>query len=327
MARLIGRLSFLLGLLGILSIASCSDPLPSPPPPYQGLSLRKDVIFATTRRWETHKLEWVEALEGGVNLVAKPPADRLRSPRITVLIHGYAAGDKDASPYFAGLIDHLVLDNRYAHTIVVYDWPSLARHWTDLTANEQLAYIQFLMATVGEKNFGRVPGLPPHVRWEIQEYTKDGLAARDAGAEGLLALLKTLSELAPDSEIDLIAHSMGTFVLSSALERLGKQSHRLGTIVLIAPDLEHGVLENAYWRAAKGKVHVLFSRHDFVLAKISRIMNFLPRLGASGPRNPKALPASIVLHDVADLLGPDDAHSSYLTRAGAGKIRFHELLR
>jgi esterase/lipase superfamily enzyme len=310
-----------------LLVAGCSDPLPPAPPPYQGLSLRTDVIFATARRWGTHKLEWVEVTEAGPKLVPAPPAEKLRAPRITVLIHGYATREQDASPYFAGLIDHLILDNRHPHPIVVYDWPSLARHWVDLTVEERFAYIQFLMATVGEKSFGRIPGLPADIRWEIQEYSKDGNAAHAAGADGLLALLKTLGELAPDSTIDLIAHSMGSFVLSTALERLGSQGHRLGTIVLIAPDLDHRALEKAHWGAAKGKVHILFSGHDAILSKLSGIMNFGPRLGASGPRDRKALSGSVVLHDASDVLGPDDAHSSYLTRVGAGKVRLHELLR
>jgi esterase/lipase superfamily enzyme len=310
-----------------LVLHGCSDPSPQPQP-YAGVQLPKNVHFATARRWDKHKLEWLEQSGDDVALTAQPPAAIQRAAQVTILVHGYAVRDKDAATYFGELITYLHTDRGYLPPVVVYDWPSRARHWQALSSAEQFAYIDFLSNTVGERLGGRIPGLPPDIRWEIQAYSGDATIAHTMAVDGLMALLRTIQNSSPVAEVNLVAHSLGSRVVAAALERPGGRPPRIRTIVLIAPDLGHDEFEKSYWlNATPRKIHVFYSRHDFVLARLSRIMNFKARLGAVGPRDVKALTDTFALHDVSEVLGAEDAHSSYLTRAGAAAIRLGDVLQ
>ena len=292
-----------LGLaLAVTALLTACD-VPQDPPPYsKGASLQKDVIYATSRRWKKHGLEWLKAGEDkSVALVSEPPA--AIGGDTVIFIHGFSAPDTRVATYFGELIEHLQHTVKLQATPLVYDWPSRTQHWTELSAWERMAYQQ-----EGIRN--------PVLSWEIMQYTGDGGFARSEGVPGLVALLEKLAAEAPQSKIDIVAHSMGTLVVAEAMRREPKAFGIVERIFWLAPDLEYDALEDE--EVQKGiahieTLHVLYSRNDTLLRRISATLHLSGMLGALGPKNPDKIPANVIVHDLTDALGKENVHSRYTT--------------
>lgn len=304
--------------------------------PYQGVVLQQGVHYVTSRAWpkntwyhiepplETLRrpvvLRWLNGGDTGVSFAEQPPTAAFPATGIvTVLVHGYSAPERKVASYFADLIDHVRASATELPIFIVYDWPSKARRFKELTIEERR---DWLAPPVG------MPGRQPvnsfgDISWEQDEYNWDRTAAETAGASGLVALLHALRARIGPQRINLLAHSMGSVVVLEALARDAESLTGLRRLVLLAPDLASNAIEPAKVRAALSSisgVHIYFSRNDDILW-LSRVKNYSARLGREGPANAATLPANVILHDMTDLLGAGDAvHSRYLEPAGTAAV-------
>ncbi len=211
----------------------------------------------------------------------------------------------------------------------MFDWPSEARHWQELTVAEREAYVEMLLGTVGERT-GGIPGLPPGLRWELAAYGFDRHRATRNGADGLIELVGMLEKANSSVRINIIAHSMGCYVVNEALKRNGKALSRLRRVLLLAPDIDKAALQDEVFNRISSleSLHVFFSNNDEVLKYYSTSANFgFARLGWFGPANAERLPKYMRVHDVSDALGTEGVHGKYVTRYGAAAIGIIGALR
>ena len=316
---------FVGGLFFVISWQS-----PEPHVPYKGVTLPNGVHIVTSRSWfrlsyftsETYDafqrqpvaLKWLKAGANSINL--EPAAPALGSEPMLILIHGYNAPESKVGSYFAGALDLLRSAVGPGTTIIIYDWPSTARHWEELTHQERRAQID---PGGGPRP---MPNSMAPINWESRAYRDDMHAARGHGADGLAALLALLSWNVPKS-ITIIAHSMGALVTLEALRRPAGATLSIDNIVLLAPDLPADALvdpQNAPVLRRVRRMHVMHSRNDDALW-YSQIANKNPRLGRDGHRGNHPPPPHVTMHDVTDRLGDGIAvHGRYLERDGASVI-------
>ena len=171
-------------------------------------------------------------------------------------------------------------------SLVVYDWPSIARHWEELSFDEQSAFIDFLSSTVGERLGGRIPGLPPGIRWENNQYALDRVNASGSAVDGLIALVQQLVDINPRMTIMIVAHSMGSHVVVEALTRHAKDLSPVRRVILMAPDIDAAALQAPAFHSLSSleALHVFYSANDKIIRLYSRVANLsFPRFGATGP--------------------------------------------
>lgn len=290
--------SVAVALVGLILLVGCE--FEQDPSPYsKGASLQSGVYYVSSRRWNDRGLEWLVDEGQSIRLVSNPPT-AIKSDT-TIFIHGFNAPERWVANYFRGLISYLQQAPGYRASPIVYDWPSRTTHFNELSAWERMTY-----GLDGPHN--------PTLAWESSQYSADGVWARQEGAPGLIALIEKLEADNSDSNIDIIAHSMGCLVVAEAMKRKHEAFAGVRRVFWLAPDLTSDVLEDK--TVQKGishieNLHVFFSRNDEILKRLSATMNISRMLGSSGPANPDRVPSNIVLHDLTKSLGKKQVHSSY----------------
>jgi esterase/lipase superfamily enzyme len=210
-----------------------------------------------------------------------------------MLIHGFNVTFKGALEGAANFKTRLAAlsDNRYTPNVFVFSWPS---------------------------------------NGELFDYKDDRHDAQTSGyafARGLKKLTDFLRD--PSSgepcqqRVNLVAHSMGNYVLRHALQETQKISgdrtlpRLFDNIILTAADEDNDAFEHDYKFARLpelGKqVTVYFNTEDQALT-VSDVTTGNPdRLGQSGPRYPRQLPYKVVVVDVSDLVSILKEHSYHVT--------------
>ena len=138
------------------------------------------------------------------------------------------------------------------------------------------------------------PGVPVLFTWpsrgeiKLRAYTYDRESAsysRDAFEE----LLDTLSRLPSVTEINILAHSMGNWVVLEALRtraiKAGRVGDKVKNVMLVAPDVDVDVFRTQISRMGKARPRfaVFVSQDDSALALSKTIWGGVPRLGDVDP--------------------------------------------
>jgi len=143
------------------------------------------------------------------------------------------------------------------------------------------------------------------------------------GLEKLTRFLRNTENGQPcQQRINLIAHSMGNYVLRHALQETQKISgdrtlpRLFDNIILAAADEDNNAFEHDYKLARLpelGKhVTIYYNIEDQALT-ISDITKGNPdRLGQSGPSNPRQLPYKVAIVDVSNLVSTFSEHSYHV---------------
>lgn len=318
----------LIAVLAAVLFTACGQPVPEPLPDY-GKVLPKTATFVSARNFASRGLLWLSNSPSGIQFSAKVPEALASEPVVTVLVHGYNTPPRKVGSYFEGLISELKEDAHYSPPLVVYDWPSTARHWDELSFDEQYAYSDFLSSTVGERLGGRIPGLPPGIRWENSQYAFDRVNASGSAVDGLVALVQRLAEINPRITVIVVAHSMGSHVVVEALRLRGKDLAPIRRIILLAPDIDATALQEDALKSLSSLevLHVFYSANDEIVRLYSRFVNFgFRRFGATGRADTTKLPSYAVMHDVTAELGLSEVHSRYVTRDGAAVTKLAKIL-
>jgi esterase/lipase superfamily enzyme len=255
-----------------------------------------------------------------VEFVADPPTSAKldQASAITIFVHGFRGVDGVVATYFQETTSHLVRDPLYPGKVVVYDWPSTARDFFALSSYERARFAKLLDGVpqgipefeANEPIYGYNPHQGPRLvpdyidykyfngyahrhdqmwyllEWESLEYQKDQKEARAIGAVQLAWLLVSLREINKNAQINLVAHSMGCYVIQHALTLNPSLASLIHKIVWIAPDVDYGIFDDGAFIKAIAQVaslEVFYSRNDGALKWPSRLQNGGQRLGASGP--------------------------------------------
>lgn len=187
---------------------------------------------------------------------------------LVILIHGYANREPDAFGQYAKAIGTSVSGgsmaaNGFQGTVIGYDWPSF----------------------------------DTPISGPLHQYAGDLKAARDVGAPSLASFLSRLIAVVGGRgiRINLMAHSMGNFVLRQMLIANPALARCLDNIISFAPDLLQADLQQPDLRAAAdvltGNWFVYWAQADFVLLGLSNWANIIlgneqwggQRLGQEGP--------------------------------------------
>jgi len=261
------------------------------------------------------ELKWLYQAAANIRLHGHSPS--LGHGPVLILIHGYNAPEAKVGGYFSGVLGMLRRSVGPEATVVVYDWPSTARHWEELSDKERRAWHDPGGGPIGFRNPWASFGA------ESSGYRSDQAAALHHGAAGLVALLSVLSADAP-RPVTILAHSMGALVTMEALRRLPQNSQKIGKVVLLAPDLPANALvrpDNAKAWMRVENLHVMHSRRDEALW-YSQLANREKRLGRDGHIGDRAPPPHITVKDVTDQLGGEGigVHGRYLELEGATAV-------
>jgi len=190
---------------------------------------------------------------------------------LLVVMHGYNNLESEAFSQFANISGLTVSDNSLpAHeffgTIIGFDWPSLGSH-------------------------------SPALWKQFNLYKHDLDAARGAAVPALESFLDRLTNAVRGRgiRVNLMAHSMGNFVVSRVLTANPGLASRLDNVVSFAPDMLQSDLEQPELVAAAdalaGNWFVYWAQADVVLLTASDWANILlgneqwggRRLGQEGP--------------------------------------------
>lgn len=218
-------------------------------------------VISSRRRWLTTGGNWTVLQTGNALPPTTPPPqsnwlpagfiNSLQDP-LVILIHGYASPEASAFGQYANVIGTsvslgLMAANGFRGSVIGYDWPSFD---TPLSG-------------------------------PLQQYVGDLKAARDIGAPSLVDFLSRLtSALAGRNiRINLMAHSMGNFVVREALLDNPELAGTLDNIISFAPDLPQSDLERPELIAAAdaltGNWFVYWAQADFVLLTLSNLANII----------------------------------------------------
>ncbi len=279
------------------------------PKPYAGVKLQDGVMYVSARRFETHGLE---ALTAGGNAVetkawVAPAVARETPSTVTILIHGYNAQEGKVATYFADLTVSLRNDASRSGPLIVFDWPAIAVPHDELPTSDRIRRDMYSYT----KNTWSQPA------YEFNMYRIDQRMAESVGATALVALLASLTER-PGTTVQILAHSMGCYLLARAMQQQPAAFSRVGSMIWLAPDVDATVVDEPWFRQTLGKLgtglFVHYSHNDTTLAVLSRAANGIPRLGAMG-RNAGGDPIpKLEFLDMTVALGTDDVHGGYLRK-------------
>ncbi|MDT8364545.1 MAG: alpha/beta hydrolase [Nitrosomonas sp.] len=164
---------------------------------------------------------------------------------------------------------------------------------------------------------------------QISHYFNDRHDAEASGyafARGLMKLSHFLHGAtrheACQQKINLIAHSMGNYVLRHTLQQAKKitsgesLSRIFDNIVLVAADEDNDTFEFDHKLAQlpdlAQRVTVYFNKGDMALTVSDYTKGNPDRLGHDGPRKPHEIPAKIVLIDASDVVKGINEHAYYV---------------
>lgn len=158
------------------------------------------------------------------------------------------------------------------------------------------------------------PGVPVLFTWasrgDVRDYVYDLNSATVARDE----LQATLEDLAASgaAEINILAHSMGTWLLMETLRQMTPaQRSRINQVVLAAPDIDLDVFKDQMQRIGKLKspLILLLSRDDRALGVSRLIAGGMARVGGYDDDAALAKLGAVVV-DLTDLKGPDPTNHS-----------------
>lgn len=181
----------------------------------------------------------------------------------------------------------------------------LASHISGRVGNSRdvLLYVHGFNTSLEEARFrlaqivadGGFTGVPILFTWnskgELFAYESDKEAAT-ASRDALQRLLMDISHTPGIGRIQILAHSMGSWLTMEALRENAIAGHadldgKLGSVMLAAPDIDLGVFRQQVARLDPARISVFVSRDDRALSLSSRIAGSRARLGAMDPSNPK----------------------------------------
>jgi esterase/lipase superfamily enzyme len=140
---------------------------------------------------------------------------------------------------------------------------------------------------------GRFGGVPVLFTWPASGSLFDYEAAKEsasASRDALAQLLMQLSDVPDIGRIQIVAHSMGSWLTMEALRQdaiAGRPdlNGKLGEVMLAAPDIDLSVFRQQIAKIDPTHVSVLVSANDRALSISRRLAGDRPRVGALNPRN------------------------------------------
>ncbi len=140
---------------------------------------------------------------------------------------------------------------------------------------------------------GRFGGVPVLFTWPAASNLLDYEAAKESAAASRDALGKLLQQLAVTpgvGRIQIVAHSMGTWLVMEALRETAiagspDLNARLGNVMLAAPDIDLSVFRAQIARLDASHISVLVSANDRALSISKTLAGNRQRVGALDPRN------------------------------------------
>jgi esterase/lipase superfamily enzyme len=140
---------------------------------------------------------------------------------------------------------------------------------------------------------GRFGGVPVLFTWPASSNLLDYEAAKESAAASRDALAKLLQELATApgvGRVQIVAHSMGTWLVMEALREtaiagMPDLNGRLGNVMLAAPDIDLSVFRAQIARLDASHISVLVSANDRALSISQKLAGNRQRVGALDPRN------------------------------------------
>jgi esterase/lipase superfamily enzyme len=141
---------------------------------------------------------------------------------------------------------------------------------------------------------GRFGGVPILFTWPASGSLFDYEAAKEsasASRDALAQLMMQLSNVPDIGRIQIVAHSMGSWLTMEALRQdaiAGRPdlNGKLGEIMLAAPDIDLTVFRQQIAKIDPGHISLLVSANDRALSVSRRLAGDRPRVGALNPRNP-----------------------------------------
>lgn len=210
---------------------------------------------------------------------------------LLIFLHGFANGFTDAMTRAAFNREFLAASGLPAAdcTVVAFSWPSRGRiiDPTSVAPGVVLAPLSVMLLAVG------VVASP--LAFAYQEDQR----AAEASASDLISVLDRMRPIAAQvrargGRVFLLAHSMGNFVLQTALEawaKLGLPGERLfDEAFSVSADTGWSEKTGAspawlqHLGKLSGRVHVHHSPADKIL-QLSTVVNSIKRLGESGPKD------------------------------------------
>lgn len=240
------------------------------------------------------------AAEGSTALFAQlRETMKAKSSDSLVFIHGFNVSFKDAVESAAAIGERYgKLSNKsYQPNIFVFSWPSNGK---------------------------------------VTDYQNDRHDAETSGYAFARSLIKLTAFLrgaekgqACQQKINLIAHSMGNYVLRHALQQARKIQDGTGlarlfdNIILTAADEDNDAFEHDH-KFAKlpelaQRITVYFNSGDLALAASDQTKGNPDRLGHDGPAKPHQIPAKVVLVDVSDVVKGITEHSYHVESDKVGQ--------
>lgn len=199
-------------------------------------------------------------------------------------------------------------------------------------------------AKIGER-YAKLSNKTYHPNIFVFSWPSDGLATsyfndrHDAESSGyafarglmkLSAFLKAADkEEACQQKINLIAHSMGNYVLRHALQQAKKISNGASlarifdNIILTAADEDNDAFEHDHKLARlpdlAQRITVYFNNGDLALKTSDYTKGNPDRLGHDGPSQPHQIPAKVVIVDASDVVKGLSEHSYHVENDTVGR--------
>jgi pimeloyl-ACP methyl ester carboxylesterase len=315
-----GATRLVLGIIFLL-MGVCFYLLIYQPNPYCGFAnLEDNVSYVSVRRGPEYGLEWLSQEKGSITLSTSLPAQLLDANRpITLLLHGFNVKEGEVGPYFSDAVAHISRAGNSPQSFIVFDWNSdkFAR-LNETKRDTRFECLDFLHRAV--------------VYWQAQDAVNQILSyeiARGAAtqtADALVQLIKLVAKPGAGRRVNIVAHSLGVFLILQALRKHPEISASIRSLVLLASAASDDSFEDSDLTRAIlqiHKVHVFYSNNDAVLETVLPMVgSYAPKhgLGLRGPRKPSLLPPNVFLHDVTRLLDGPDVHGQYLRKDGVSAI-------
>ena len=177
----------------------------------------------------------------------------------------------------------------------------LASHLSGRTGSNRdvLLYVHGFNTSYDEARFrlaqvatdGRFGGVPVLFTWPASGSLFDYEAAKEsasASRDALAQLMMQLSDVPDIGRIQIVAHSMGSWLTMEALRQdaiAGRPdlNGKLGEVMLAAPDIDLTVFRQQIAKLDPSHVSVLVSANDRALSISRRLAGDRPRVGALNP--------------------------------------------
>ncbi|MFV0281278.1 MAG: alpha/beta hydrolase [Rhodoblastus sp.] len=215
----------------------------------------------------------------------------------------------------------------------------LASHISGRVGNSRdvLLYIHGFNTSLEEARFrlaqivadGGFTGVPILFTWnskgELFAYESDKEAAT-ASRDALQRLMMDVAQTPGVGRVQILAHSMGSWLTMEALRETAISGHpdldgKLGSVMLAAPDIDLGVFRQQVARLDPSRISVFVSRDDRALSLSSSIAGSRARLGAMDPSNPKDAAAidamGVHVYDLSMLKQSWIGHDTYANAPAA----------